>query len=393
MKQKRRITLFLVLFLSLLFFVVEPETGAAQSRPNQLHSYLKQGIDKIFNMENQSAKVALQKAVELDREDPMGYAFLALAHLVFYEMSYNQRDREKNQASMLRYVSDTLAKGTKRIERNSKDSQAYFAISLAKISKIRWALTQKEYLTVARETSSIWDYLEKANNADPQNYDVYFLMGMLHYHLDHLSTIIRFFSSLWITSGDRGKGIQEMELVAQRGNLLKDLAQAELSQIYMNFEKQPARALPIIRALRGKYPRNYNLSFALANTLSDLHQFKEAFAIAREIEKGIQSCTAPFVPQLQPRYDQLIGRILFSQGEYAKAAEYFDMALRDTSFYNARVRVWAFVRLGMIHDIRNEREQAEEYYFKALNVEGGEGTAQVEARQYLKTPYASPRKP
>jgi len=393
MKQKRCITLFLVPFLTVLFFVIETETGAAQSRPNQVHSYLKQGIDKIFNMENQSANVALQKAMELDREDPMGYAFLALAHLVFYEMSFNQRDREKHQASMLRYVSDTLAKGTRRIENNSKDSPAYFAISLAKISKLRWAITQKEYLTVAREASNIWDYLEKANNADPQNYDVYFLMGMLHYHLDNLSNIIRFFSSLWITTGDRRKGLQELGLAAKRGNLLKELAQAELSQIYMNFEKQPARALPIVRGLRNKYPRNYNLSFALANTLSDLNQFTEAFVIAREIEKGIQSGVAPFVPQLQPRYEQLIGRILFSQGEYAKATEHFHMALKDTSFYNARVRVWAFVRLGMIHDIRKEREQAENYYFKALNVEGGEGTAQVEARQYLKTPYVPPRKP
>ncbi|MEN6319259.1 MAG: hypothetical protein ABFD82_10955 [Syntrophaceae bacterium] len=393
MKQKRRIILFLVLFLSFLMFVIDPETGAAQSRPNQLRSYLKQGIDKIFNMDNQSANIALQKAVELDREDPMGYAFLALAHLVFYEMSFNQRDREKNQEYMLRYVNDTLTMGEKRIEKNSKDSPAYFAMALAKISKLRWAITQKEYFTVTREASSIWDYLERANDADPQNYDIYFIRGMLHYHLDHLSSVIRFFSSLLITSGDRRKGLQELELVAKRGNLLKDLAQAELSQIYMNFEKQPTRALPIIRGLRDKYPRNYNLSFALANTLSDLNQFKEAFAVAREIEKGIQSGVAPFVPQLQPRYEQLIGRILFSQGEYAKAAEYFQMALKDTSFYNARVRVWAFVRLGMIHDIRKEREQAEDYYFKALHVEGGEGTAQVEARQYLKTPYVPPRKP
>jgi len=50
-------------------------------------------------------------------------------------------------------------------------------------------------------------------------------------------------------------------------------------------------------------------------------------------------------------------------GEYAKATAYFHPALKDTSPYNAWVRVCAFVRLGMIHDIKKEREQAEEYYF------------------------------
>ena len=50
-------------------------------------------------------------------------------------------------------------------------------------------------------------------------------------------------------------------------------------------------------------------------------------------------------------------------GEYAKATAYFHLDLKDTSPYNAWVRVCAFVRLGMIHDIKKEREQAEEYYF------------------------------
>jgi len=42
----------------------------------------------------------------------------------------------------------------------------------------------------------------------------------------------------------------------------------------------------------------------------------------------------------------------------------------------------------MIHDIRQERKRAEEYYNRALEVEGGEGVAQVDARRYLKKPYA-----
>jgi tetratricopeptide (TPR) repeat protein len=141
--------------------------------------------------------------------------------------------------------------------------------------------------------------------------------------------------------------------------------------------------------LKNKFPRNYNFLFALANTLSELERFTEAFAVAREIETGIQAGRFPFVPQLQPRLDHLLGRILFNQGEYVRAAEYFQKALVTTvSVYNARNRVSSLVRLGMIHDIRRERKQAEEYYTRALAVEGGEGIAQTEAKKYLKTPYA-----
>jgi hypothetical protein len=50
----------------------------------------------------------------------------------------------------------------------------------------------------------------------------------------------------------------------------------------------------------------------------------------------------------------------------------------------------AYLRLGMISDVRKERKKAEEYYSKALDVKNGEGTAQIEAKKYLETPYLPP---
>jgi tetratricopeptide (TPR) repeat protein len=82
-----------------------------------------------------------------------------------------------------------------------------------------------------------------------------------------------------------------------------------------------------------------------------------------------------------------MGRILFNQREYARAGDCFQKALKDAAPYNARVRASALLRLGMIHDIRQERKRAEGCYIRALEVEGGEGVSQVDARRYLRTPY------
>jgi len=392
MKIKTSKILLLVLCSLFIISVMETATRAAESQPNQFHSYLRQGIDKAFNLEAADADVLIKKAVELEPENPTGYAYLAMLHLFSYEMSFEQSDRNTNQDALLRSVKEAIARGEKRIKNNSQDSQAYFAMALAKIAKLQWAIHQKRYFIIAQETSNIWDYLEKAKGGNSQNYDTYFLTGLLHYHLNNLSGVIRFLSSAFIISGNRQKGLQELELAAQKGDLLKELAQAELSADYLNFEKQPAKALPFAQELNKRFPNNYNFSFTLGNTLADLHLFEEAFDIAKGIEKNIQAGSSPFLPKLQPRYNQLMGRILFNQGEYDKSMEYFQNVLNDTSFYNARTRVWAFVRLGMIQDIHKQRKQAEEYYLKALEVEGGEGAAQIEAKKYLKIPYAPPAK-
>jgi hypothetical protein len=388
MKTQISKTLLFVLCSLFLISFMEIQTRAAEPQSSQFHSYLRQGIDKALNLETANADACIKKAVELEPENPAGYAYLAVFHMYSYEMSFEQKDRNANQEALLHYVKEALTKGEKIIKNNPQDSQAYFAMALAKIAKIHWAIHQKRYFVLAQETSNIWDYLEKAKGRTSQNYDVYFLIGLLHYHLDHLSGLTRFLSSAFIISGNRQRGLQELELAAQNGDMLKELAQAELSSAYLNFEKQPERALPYAQELNKRFPNNYTFSFVMGNTLADLHRFEEAFDISREIEKNIQGGISPFVPQLQPRYNQLMGRILFNQREYNRSMEYFQNVLNDTSFYNDRTRVWAFLRLGMIHDIRKKRKQAEEYYLKALEVEGGEGAAKMEAKKYLKIPYA-----
>lgn len=380
--------IILLAVLPILFScVIAADIEAATIQTNRFHSYLKQGIDKAFNLETASANALLKKAVALEPENPSGYAYLAMLHLFSYEMSYDLETQKKDQEAIVRYVSEALSRGEKKLETNSKDSEAYLAMALAKIAKVNLAVHEKRYLVMAQETSNIWNYLEKASEAEPNNFDIYFLMGLLHYHIGHLPGLTRFASSLLITSGDSQKGLREIELAAQKGDLLQTIAQTELQSVYLIFEKQPARALPVIMRLREKFPNNYNFLFAQANAFAEMDRFEEAFALARDIENNIRTAKPPYIPQLQPRYNQLMGRIFFNQGEYDKATEYFRKALQDMAFYNTRVRVWTLVRLGMIQDIRKNRARAEEYYFKALETENGEGTAKVEARKYLQTPY------
>jgi len=348
---------------------------------------LRQGVEKAFNLDYPGADALLRKAVELDPEDPTGYAYQALNHLFGSEVSFDPKQREASQEAMLRSIGEALARGEQRVGKNPRDGQAYFAMALARTAKFRWALRKKQTFTAAQEVYGLWSCLVRAQQEDPGNHDSYLLTGLIRYHIDHLPDLSRFLSSLLITQGDRRRGLQDLERAATQGDLLKELARSELISVYLNFEKQPARALPFVRELQRKYPRNYNFSFALANILSEMRQFREALAIARDLERGIASGKPPFAPQLKPRHDQLLGRIYFNQGDYARAEDYFRRSLMDTSDYNARVRVWSYVRLGMIRDVQNEREQAVELYCTALAVESGESVAKVEARQYLKTPY------
>lgn len=384
-------TFRILLIGTILLGLAAPLTAYGFSR-NPLYALIKQGVEKGFNLEEKEAVALLNRALEMDRENPFSCASLAFAHLFFFELGFDEKERKAYQETMVAWVNQAVAKAEKRLEKDARDAEAVWAMALAKLTMTRFYMGQRRHIALAREARNIWDHLERVRELDPENHDVFFARGILHYHIDHLPGLTRFLSSLWITSGDREKGLGELKLAADKGYLFKELAQAELASVYMNFERRPDLALPLAQELKGKFPRNYNLLFLLANIHSGLGLFPEAMAILGEIKKGIQSGTPPFRPELWSRYHLAMGKILFDQGDYDRASLFFQQVNQNTARYNARNRAWALVRLGMIHDIRKEREGAEKYYQAALEIEGGEGVGQALAKTYLRTPYTPTRK-
>jgi hypothetical protein len=93
--MKKLWTTLLFLFFCLFFLTAAAQPEAAQIKPDQFRTLLRQGIQKAFNLETSEAMAFFQKAVELDRENPTGYAFLALGHLFSYETSFDLKEREK----------------------------------------------------------------------------------------------------------------------------------------------------------------------------------------------------------------------------------------------------------------------------------------------------------
>ena len=388
--MKRRIRRCLLLSWGVLAFwgFCSQELIAGESSRDEMQTLIQRGVEKGLNLDDRGAIAELTKAVELDRDRPIGYAYLAMAYLFFFETSFDEKEKKALEASLLKAVESAQALAEKQIEKDPRNGEAFFSKAIARMLKNRLEILRRNYFRAFGEAQGVWDLLEKTRELDPQNYDVYYPMGVLHYQLAQLTGVARWVTSVFITAGDRERGLKEFEIAHEKGRFTKDLAASNLVAAYSGYEKKPALALPLARKLKEKYPHNYNFSFGLINIYSDLGRFEEAQSMALEIENGIKAGRTPYRRELWPRYYQALGKIAFDRGEYEKAAELCQQALKDQAPYNARTRALALVRLGMIQDVRKDRRAAEDYYRQALEVKGAEGASQRLASEYLDVPYS-----
>jgi len=141
--------------------------------------------------------------------------------------------------------------------REPKRGEAWFYLGGAYGARAQWRVLREERFAAARDGKRIKNALEQALALDPSLQDAYFGIGLYHYYADVAPaalTPLRWL--LLLPGGDRLEGMREMLRARREGQLLRSEADYQLHLIYLWYEKQPQRALQLLRGLRDRHPRN-----------------------------------------------------------------------------------------------------------------------------------------
>lgn len=141
--------------------------------------------------------------------------------------------------------------------REPKRAEAWFYLGGAYGARAQWRVLRGERVAAARDGKRIKEALEQALMLDPGLQDAWFGIGLYHYYADvapAAARLLRFL--LLLPGGDKVAGMQEMTRARTGGQLLRDEADYQLHLIDLWYEKQPKRALELVRGLRDRHPRN-----------------------------------------------------------------------------------------------------------------------------------------
>jgi tetratricopeptide (TPR) repeat protein len=227
---------------------------------------------------------------------------------------------------------------------------------------------REERLAAARDGKRIKNALEQALALDPSLQDAYFGIGLYHYYADVAPAALRMLRwMLLLPGGDRLQGMREMLRARSNGQLLQGEADYQLHLIYLWYEKQPQRALQLLRGLRDRHPGNPLFMQLIAEVedvyLHDLQASRQTWQALLDAARAGR-VAEPVMSEASARFG--LAGVLDRLSESESAVQHLRMILEMKPATPLGIVARTQLRLGQTLDRLGRRDDALTAYRAAL---------------------------
>jgi tetratricopeptide (TPR) repeat protein len=250
-------------------------------------------------------------------------------------------------------------------------------------------LVEKAWVDSLREAMAARKFTEQILDINPNFIDAQLILGLDDYIVGCLPFHMRALGFVAGFRGDKDGGIRKLEEVARAGILNRYDAEIVLAVIYRR-ERNPKKAIPLLKDLAARFPRNYLLRFEQVEMYSDLGDKNSALRVLGEIE-DLRRNGAPGYRNLTPeKIRYLRANLLFWYGDLDAALADLKQVTQRAAVLDVGTAVMAWLRLGQVYDLKGNHKQAVEAYRETMKT-APESAAATEAKSYMSNPYRRKR--
>jgi tetratricopeptide (TPR) repeat protein len=365
--------------------------------------------EEFYNLQYDRAIAGFTQLIAEEPQDPAAYNHLAQAilyrdmfragalesELVTGNNPFLRRPKvnasPEDQRRFDESIETAIRLATERLARDPRDIGALYARGVSYGLRANYNfLVRKAWRDALRDATSARKDHNAVTEIDPNFIDARMVQGLHDYLVGSLPFTWRVLGFLVGFRGDKEQGIRTVELVAAKGNVNKVDAEILLCAIYRR-EKEPARAIPLLRSLVARFPRNYLLPMELAQMYSDMGEKDKALAALDSLEKLKQSGNSGLAGLKLEKVLFAKGNIRFWYNDLDQALADIRAATRAAEDLDLNTGVLAWMRLGQIYDLKGQHSAAVEAYRRAIAF-APDSDAAKESRGYISSPYRRKRK-
>ncbi len=378
--------------LLILLFLAAPAAARQSSVTPEMHKLLHEGIDAIYMMDFAAADAATGKAIALDPAYPHAYLGRAATDLIRFAYGTEQAD-----PALIKTFEVKTAKAIEVAEAYLKlhpqDPDVLFVLGSAHGICGRLAIVQRQWLRAFAHGRASMKSIRLAAKLDPELYDARLGLGMFDYYVATIPKFAGWLAKI-VLGGDRARGIRQIIIAAEKGDLSKTAAQLILVEIYLEDDfgaRNPAEGLRLMRGIHAQYPNSAMLDSALIVGLYEDKKFDEAVKEAREFQARTESGRYPAMNLAKSH--AMLGTLLWGAGDKAQALTEFQAgAVARGDGLRTRWMVWSKVRVGHLLDTLGRRDEALSAY-KAAYAEGDDWGYRALIKPCLRAPCVGDKFP
>lgn len=310
------------------------------------------GLDETLKFNFNRSEKTFNAIIREFPDNPAGYHFKSIQYLWRYLDNKNPSDY-KIFISLSEKVVET---DNDSLTQEVADPFIPYVIGSSYSFRAMAYTRDEDYLNAVWAAKKSYSYLINAVLADSTFYDAYLGLGLYNFMIAQTPPALKWAMRISGIAGDKKKGIEYLELAANKGKFSKIEARYYLSQILSEFYDENKPAEKTLIQLNYNYPRNILFNYSLALLYSKLAEFKKAEKILNKISTSKDTS----FKQLKRFSGLSIGNLYFYRNDFKTAKMYYENFIENASedFY----RGIAAFRLGLCYTFLGDSLIAAQYF-------------------------------
>ncbi|MBI3896520.1 MAG: tetratricopeptide repeat protein [Acidobacteria bacterium] len=299
-----------------------------------------QAFDHFYNLEYDQAIVLFERLRDADRNNPLHHNRVAMAYLYkqlyiagalhgdLFSVSnkfFRTKKIEPDPALAKKFWEanqSAIRICEQRLKKNKQDQEALYACGVAYATNASYqGLIDRSLLDSMGSARKANDYHARLLRLNPRFYDAYLVPGIYDFVIGSLPGPLKVLLFFVGVSGDKQRGIQFAETVAQAGERAQHDAKIILTVMYRR-EKRFADARRTVTGLANDFPRNYILPLEIASIYRAADQVESAIQGYENVLEEIRQGRPGFAAAPEARIHFELGELYRKMGDLESARQH-----------------------------------------------------------------------
>lgn len=345
---------FCCLYSLFLFFGNSVSFSAPQQKDTYLQERITTGIDAIYAMRYADANRAFNDIIAKYPNEPTGYFFRSQIHLWKFLFNYSDSDYGLFLQDCDRAISTAEASLKQRPDNTFAQTIVGAVYGFRAMANFR----AENFVKATLDGRSCYNYLNEVVKKNPAEFDAYLGMGMFHFGVAAMPSIVRSVANLAGLKGNLEGGLAEIRMAAEKSLWARNDAAMFLAMINVYYKRDFTQGLRYLNDLTTSYPTNVPVLYSLGNVELFVRKPTAALPYYQKVVQLSDTNFRAFSAFAHYR----IGECYWRLNDFEKAKGEFQRFFKGR--YERSFRGNALLRLALCYEMTGNRAEAVKGYAK-----------------------------